>query len=131
MSPNFSHVCRVARIGLKKSILGWHPKHRGIQLERLSNKADMLPAASPKDMAHDFQDSNRNASQVLTVEQSPKLNTQCGLVDCIPYGPYDLELLLWRDNISTIFSLQNKLLTCDGLLVEVAGHELQPFRKEY
>lgn len=91
----------------------------------------MLPVASLENMAHDFQDSNRDASEVLTVEQSPKLNTQCGLVNCIPYGPYDLVFLLWRDDISTIFSLQNKLLTFDGLLIDDAGHEQQPFRKEY
>lgn len=130
-SPNFSYVCRVTRIGLKIRILGWHPKHGGIQLERLSNNADIRPAASLKDMAHDFQDSNGDAQQVLTVEESPELNTQCGLVDCIPCGPCDLVLLLWRDDISTIFSLRNKLLTCDGLLIHDAGHEQQPFGKEY
>lgn len=82
----------------------------------------MLPAALLKDMAHDFQDSNGDAQQVLAVEQSPELNTQCGLVDCIPCGPYDLVLLFWRDNFSTIFSSRNKMLTCDGLLIDDASH---------
>lgn len=124
-------MSRVTCIGLKITILGWRPKHGGIQLECLSHNADMIPAASLKDMAHDFQDSNGGAQRVLTVEQSPELNTQCGLVDCIPHGPYDLVLLLWRDDVSTIFSSWNQALTYDGLLIDNAGHEQQPFGKEY
>lgn len=72
----------------------------------------MFPVAPLTNMTHDFEDTNGDTRQVLTIAESPKLNTACGFLDYIPYRLDDLLLILYMDNISTRFTAWGKRASC-------------------